>query len=289
MSDDTTTDKSVDNSQPQESSQDDGQAEGTIQASAESRRTDQSTPSADGSDEPDNTKTEPEASAEDNSTENKQDDTTEDAQNQPDTASDDEDPEVAELQEWANKKGLDTSDPTKLLKAYREAEKRMHDVTTGQSELKNELSKTNDEYSANEYEPVIQEARVLNFYNSNPEARQYDKEMGQIYARFQKSDPEFAQHLSRHLDTLLAMAKTENGSSEAQKVQEARQQGKSEAFEKTKKAQAASAPKANAVQSQPEETGWTPEKVDKAIQNGEYSKYRDEILAWERNQLYGIN
>ena len=285
MSDDTTTDNSVDNSQPQGSTQDGGQAEGTIQVSAESLRSDQPAPSADGGEESNNTNQEPEDNTEDNSN-NQQDNTADESNDQPDTASD-EDPEVAELQEWATKKGLDTSDPVKLLKAYREAEKRMHDVTTGQSELKQELSKSNDEYT-NEYDGVIQEARVLNFYNSNPEARQYDKEMGQVYARFQKSDPEFASHLSRHLDTLLAMAKAENSSSETQKVQEARQQGKSEAFEKTKKAQAASAPKANAVQSQPEEPGWTPEKVDKVIQNGEYSKYRDEILAWERQNLYGV-
>ena len=287
MSDDTTTDSGVDNQQPQTPTQDEGQAEGTIQRAAESLRSDQPATSAEDSQESENTKTEPEDNTEDNST-NQQDNTTDESSDQPDTASSDEDPEVAELQEWATKKGLDTSDPVKLLKAYREAEKRMHDVTTGQSELKQELSKNNDDY-ANEYDGVIQEARVLNFYNSNPEARQYDKEMGQVYARFQKSDPEFAAHLSRHLPTLLAMAKAENSSSETQKVQEARQQGKSEAFEKTKKAQAASAPKANAVQSQPEETGWTPEKVDKVIQNGEYSKYRDEILAWERQNLYGIN
>lgn len=275
MSDDTTTDTGVDNQQPQGSPQDTGQAEGTIQRTAESLRSDTPTTSAEDSEESKDTQVkEPEDKTEDNS--NTEQETT--------TESDD-DPEVAELQEWADKKGLDTSDPVKLLKAYREAEKRMHDVTTGQSELKQELSKNNDGYS-NEYDGVIQEARVLNFYNSNPEARQYDKQMGEIYARFQNSDPEFATHLSRHLDTLLAMAKAE-GSSEA--VQTARQQGKNEAFEKTKKAQAASAPKANAVQSQPEETGWTPEKVDKAIQNGEYSKYREEILAWERNNLYGIN
>lgn len=273
MSDDTTTDTGVDNSQPQESSQDTGQAEETIQRTADSLRSDTPTTSAEASEESENTDTEPEAQANDNST-NQQETETES----------DEDPETAELQEWADKKGLDTSDPTKLLKAYREAEKRMHDVTTGQSQLKEELSKGNDEYT-NEYDGVIQEARVLNFYNSNAEARQYDKQMGEIFARFQQSDPEFATHLSRHLPTLLALAKAENST---EQVQTARQQGKNEAFEKTKKAQAASAPKANAVQSQPADETWNAAKVDKVIQNGEYSKYRDEILAWERNNLYGV-
>jgi hypothetical protein len=251
MSDNTTTDGTVvteaDNSpQPEE----------TIEQSAESLRSDQETG---------NDTNEAEPSEDDNS-----------EQSNEETKSD------VDLKEWARKKGIDPEDPEAILKLARDTEKgfRQYSEKAKQESniLKEQVTQNSDLGDA---EAVIQEARVINFYNSNPDARSYDKQMGEIYGRFVESDPEFASHLMKHLDTLYAMAKTESSTLE---VQEARQQGKIEALEAKKKAQMSSAPSVNASSSAPPQTGWTADKINQVIENGEYEKHREEILAWERSQ-----
>lgn len=255
MLDDTTTDANTDE-QPQ-----DGQAEDSIEVSAESTRSQQ---------EADDTQ-EAEPSNDDNS---EQSDSTE----EPSGSKKDE----VDLKEWARSKGVDPDDPDAILKLARDTEKGFTQYSQKAkretNELKNKVSQSSD---FTDSESVIQEARVLNFYNSNPEAQKYDQKMGEIYGRFQNSDPEFASHLIRHLDTLYAMAKAEDSSVQAQ---QARQEGRNEAIKATKKAQAASTPKMNATTSKPAQNGWTEERVNQVIESGQYDKYRDEILAWERSQ-----
>lgn len=247
MSDDTTTEAPVEE-QPL-----DGQAEESIEVSADSRRSDVQT---------DDDTQEPEAEADDNSEE------TLDGQD--------------DLKEWAKKKGIDPNDPDAVLKLARDTEKGFRQYSekakAEANELKNKVTSSSD---FSDSEAVIQEARVINFYNSNPDASKYDKEMGDIYARFQQSDPDFAGHLVRHLDTLYAMAKAEDSSSE---VQTARQQGKAEATQAIKKAQTASTPKVNASSSTPVQTGWSEQRIQQVIDSGQYDQYREEILAWERTQ-----
>jgi hypothetical protein len=249
MQDDTTTDNTIDEGAEESTTPD------TIVASAESFRSDEQLV-ADNTDE-----------AEDDST----------------TSTDDteEDSEESELLAWAEKAGLDTKDPVKILKSLKDTQKKLHESTSKASELRKQVSESED---FTDGESVIQEARVLNFYAANPEARSYDMKMGEIYNRFQKSDPEFATHLVKHLDTLYAMAKAEDNQAD---VLKARQQGKEEAIKKTKQAQASSAPRANAVSSAPQSTGLTAEKVREIVASGKYNEYRDEILAWERSQ-YGL-
>jgi predicted NAD-dependent protein-ADP-ribosyltransferase YbiA (DUF1768 family) len=67
-------------------------------------------------------------------------------------------------------------------------------------------------------------------------------------------------------------------------VQTARQEGKAEATQAIKKAQTASTPKVNATSSAPTKQGWDAQRVQQVIDAGNYDKYRDEILAWERTQ-----
>lgn len=250
MSDDTTTDTNLDD-QPQEN----GQAEGTIEVSAESRRSDLS----------ENTQ-EPEAEKNSNAEENSE----EVPANQDD------------LKEWARSKGINPEDPQAILKLARDTEKGFHKYSEKTKSQNNELiNKVSDSGEFTENEAVIQEARLLNFYAKNPEAEQYDLAMGEVYANFAQSDPEFAAHLLRHPQTLLAMAKAENSNVQ---VQQARQEGKVEATQAIKKAQTASAPKANATSSAPTKTGWDEQRVQEVINSGQYDQYRNEIIAWERSQ-----
>ena len=258
MSDDTTTETNIEE-QPQE----DGQAEGSIEVSADSRRSDvQTEEDTQEPETPEDDSKEEDSSAEDNSEEvpTNQDD----------------------LKEWAKSKGIDPEDPQAILKLARDTEKGFRQYSEKAKAEANELkNKVTNGSEFSDSEAVIQEARVINFYNSNPDASKYDKKMGEIYGRFQQSDPEFAGHLVRHLDTLYAMAKAEDSQVE---VQQARQQGKVEATQAIKKAQTASAPKANATSSAPAKEGWNEQRIQQVIDSGQYDKYREEILAWERNQ-----
>lgn len=187
-----------------------------------------------------------------------------------------------DLKEWAKSKGINPDDPDAILKLARDTEKGFRQYSQKAKKEANELKKqVSVSPDLTDSESVIQEARILNFYNSNPEARDYDQKMGEIYSRFQQTDPDFAGHLVRHLDTLYAMAKAEDSTAQ---VQQARQEGKNEAIQATKKAQVASTPKVNATTSAPPQKGWTDDRVQQVIANGEYDKYRNEILAWERSQ-----
>lgn len=207
-----------------------------------------------------------------------QEDTQEEATEEVTTSEQDE---HQEIRDWAEKAGYDPQSDPKALKALRDTQKKLHESTSQVSELKKSVEE-NEDVSSND--AVIKEARILNFYNSNPEARQYDKKMGEIYSKFTQTDPQFAENLLTHMDTLLAMAKAEES---AVQVQTARQQGREEANQQTRKAQASSAPKSNAVSSAPKEEGMSDKRVREIIANGEYDKYRDEILTWERTR-YGL-
>lgn len=191
------------------------------------------------------------------------------------------DTEAQELLDWAKSSGMDTSDPVKILKRLRDTQQALHENTAKTSELQKQAGDIN--YFP-ENEAVIQEARVLNFYNSNPDARNYDLKMGQILQNYQATNPDFADHLLRNLDALYAMARLED--TQAQVVT-ARQQGMNEAIEATKKAEVAAAPSVNAVSSAPQQVEWNEQKVADVIAKGQYDQYRNEILAWEKSQ-YGL-
>lgn len=190
-----------------------------------------------------------------------------------------ENPEAQELLDWAKSSGMDTSDPVKILKRLRDTQQALHENTNKTSELQKQVGNTDyfDEPSA-----VIQEARVLNFYNSNPDARNYDVKMGEIYQNYAVTNPEFADQLLRNLPALYAMAKLEDTQ---QQVVSARQQGMNEAIEATKKAETAAAPSVNATSSAPAPSAWSDAKVAEVIAKGQYDQYRDEIISWEKTQM----
>lgn len=190
-----------------------------------------------------------------------------------------ENQEDKDLLDWAQSSGMDTSDPVKILKRLRDTQQALHEKTAATSELQKQVGDTN---LFTENDAVIQEARVLNFYNSNPDARNYDLKMGEILGNYQQTNPEFADQLLRNLPALYAMAKMEDTQ---QQVVTARQQGMNEAIEATKKAQAASAPDMNAISSAPNQTQWSEDKINEVIVKGQYGQYRDEILAWEKSQI----
>lgn len=274
MSDDTTTNVE-DNPQADESSQPE---EGSIQASAESQRSGpvQDT-EAQNKEEPETGEEEP---AEDNSEEHAEEEQQEDVS--------DEDTELAEMREWAEKKGIDPNDTKAVLKAARDADRGFHEYANKQKEKKEDTDhlykqvKDNSDYSDNDV--VMAEARLINFYNRNPEANDYDMEMGDIYGRFAKSDPSFADHLLRYPETLLAMAKNE---STPAKVQKAREEGKNEVIAKQKKATAASSPKTTASASKPQESGWTEDKVNKVLADPiKYEKEFEELKEMERQSFF---
>lgn len=202
-------------------------------------------------------------------------DTSEAAQATPST----ENSEDKELLEWAQSSGMDTSDPVKILKRLRDTQQALHQKTTATSELQKQVGDTT---YFNESDAVIQEARVLNFYNSNPDARNYDAKMGEIYQNYAVSNPEFADQLLRNLPALYAMAKLEDTQ---QQVVSARQQGMNEAIEATKKAETAAAPSVNATSSAPAPSAWSDAKVAEVIAKGQYDQYRDEIISWEKVQM----
>jgi len=264
MSNDTTTDKGTEESQAPQ-----GQAENSIEQSAESLRSDVSASEETSSTTPNQ---EPEASedAEDNSQESQS------------TAEVDDG-----LSQWASNKGVDLSDATeKEVKAYQMAynsEKRMHDATTAAktSALADAAAESND---YDDQAAVIAESRILNFYTRVPDAQNYDAKMGEIYSRFEKTDPEFAANLLKRPETLYAMAKNEDNQTQAMN---ARQQGKNEAYDKVKRAKAASSPSVNASDTRPADTTLTLQKIAKIIAEGKYNEYRDEIIAFERSQ-YGL-
>lgn len=249
MSDDTTTNGDAVNQAGETSQPDD-----TIISSADSLRSDQVTDAFD-------TET-PEPQSSDNSESNVS-------------------PEDEELYNWAKAKGADPNDPKALLKLAKDIEKGFKKYSEKTSQLQKSVKNTD---LLDDNDAVIQEARVLNFYASNPDAREYDGKMGEIVERFEQSDPVFAEHLMKHLDTLYSMAKAESSSVE---LQAERQRGRDEAIEESTKAQTASAPRANAVSSQPAAQKWSDERVRDVIAAGQYDKYRDEILAWERS-AYGF-
>lgn len=157
--------------------------------------------------------------------------------------SDDSEMSDDEIKEWAEKKGLPLDDPVAALKAYREAEKKMHEQGKEVGELRKQVGKTAedslDEYASEDegkQQRLIAQLTVTDFYLNNPEARNYDEKMAEIV----KEKP----YLANDLDTLLVVAKAQT--SEEERLQ-ARKEGEKAALKKVAKSQRQAAPKASAT------------------------------------------
>ena len=136
-----------------------------------------------------------------------------------------------ELIEWANKKGLSTDDPVKLLKMVRESESKMHQATSEASKLRDSVQDVSQQEGQDEVYQLINRLKVTEFYLNNPQARNFDDKMAQIL--------EEKPYLAGDLDTLYDLARYKSAD---EKLVEARQAGKTEALNQINKAELAAAP-----------------------------------------------
>jgi hypothetical protein len=200
------------------------------------------------------------------------------AESQAETTSQSDDSEVTEPQtdnsdetetkEWAAKKGVDINDPIALAKLARETEKSFHAKSTEVSELKKVVGAQTPEgvadgtVEADAY-PIMNRLRVAEFYNDNPDAKQFDAKMAEIVDE--------KPWLAQDLDVLLAVAKSESAGEAALK---ARQDGRKEALDSVAKATAAGAPKATATGKAQPKKGVTEADIEKMTPK-EYQELKD--------------
>lgn len=152
---------------------------------------------------------------------------------------------VDDVQEWAAKKGLPLNDPVKLAQMYRDAEKKMHEATEKARELEtvtaqvSSIDYTGDPNIDNLTETVnalLVQNSVRDFFNSNPEAREYESKMAEIVMA--------RPHLKGDLDALYALAKNDPS-----RDAEIKQQGGYEALQNLAQKQQQIPPGANATNS----------------------------------------
>lgn len=112
-------------------------------------------------------------------------------QDQPNESSADSEPQAQEesqaddITAWAEKKGLPMDDPVKLAQMYRDAEKKMHEVTQQRTNVEppQPLEPTGDaNYDALVERQNKQELRtyVRDWFDANPEMKQHRQELMQI-------------------------------------------------------------------------------------------------------------
>lgn len=171
-----------------------------------------------------------------------------------------------QLAEWAEKKGLklDSENATKAAKMAREAEKAMHQKAQRASELEKTLTSSSDEVAEEVAQNTGQDPELLkrlqrvevkesvrDFWDSNPEARQYEPKMIEELQR--------SPHLAGDLRALYAVVK-------ANDLEAVKSQGKREALESLAHKQTAAVPTGNAVNGASLETATiTPENVDELV------------------------
>ena len=163
---------------------------------------------------------------------------------------------------WAEKKGIDLNDPEGIKKAvqsYREAEKQLHKASQERSELQKlvqsgELTPPVDDSEVAQLKAEVAQMRmenqVNNFWNKNPEAREYESDMVEILNQ--------RPHLANDLDALYALARVQSGSDKVQ--------GGKEALERLATKQKASVAR-GAATTQETSAGEaiTPENVDRLV------------------------
>lgn len=185
-----------------------------------------------------------------------------------------------ELAAWAEKKGLDPSDPNTLLKAAREAEKAMHTNASKRSELEKQLSEQPksadldyDEIASlrAEMQEVKTATAITNFYLNNPDARQLDDVMGKMVTENPRLKAAFADgHLG--VEDIYLMAKGSQG------AESLKTEGGREALQSVAKKLKANAPTAAATT--PRQSGGITAEAIENMSLDEYRKRQPEIDAW---------
>lgn len=126
--------------------------------------------------------------------------------------------------------------------------------------------------------------RLSEFYSKNPDARGYDKEMGEIVLEEANSNGKAAaRYLAADLNRLLVLAKARRGDGEANAIAE---QARKEERERIRKAQEAGSDGSQATNSHQGEPKITQEWVDKEYDpsNPEHRQMVDEAI--QRGDLY---
>lgn len=191
---------------------------------------------------------------------------------QPTEPSDDD-----QLTKWAEAKGLklDSDNAIKAAKMAREAEKAMHSKAQKASELERSMSAMSDESAENIAEATGQDPEVLkrlqrmevknsirDFWDANPDARNYESEMTKIATEAGLSGtPEAI------LKAAYAIAKTAD-------TEAVKSQGKKEVLESLAAKQSAAVPTGNAVTPTASAGAITPENVDQMVASHDLDWYR---------------
>lgn len=94
-------------------------------------------------------------------------------------------PSTDDTSEWLKAKGIDLNDPeatAKLAKAYREAEKKMHDVTAEAAKVQKDISvgTTHNGTEAARVSALETQLSVMNFKSSHPDWQEHSDVMNQL-------------------------------------------------------------------------------------------------------------
>lgn len=182
-----------------------------------------------------------------------------------------------DIESWAKQKGLPLDDPVKLAKMYRDAEKKMHEATAKSRELET-AAVDNLNYTGDNEDPLrlsvnqlLIQNKVRDFFDSNPEARDYETEMAKIVQE--------RPHLQNDLDALFALAAKDTLSG---KEGQLKAEGGREALTNLAQKQAGRPPVASATNSADYTTSKiTPENVERLVAQNDMTWYkanRTEIL-----------
>lgn len=189
-----------------------------------------------------------------------------------------DEPQADDVTEWAKKKGLPLDDPVKLANMVRESERKMHEALGKSRELETAATQAQtldytgdpnfDQYAATVNQLLVKET-VRDFFQENPEAREYESKMAEIVLD--------RPHLQGDLDALYALARTDP-SREAQLIEE----GGRKALTNLAQKQQAVPPTANATNAGDfSSSKITPANVEQLVaENGAewYEANRAEIL-----------
>jgi hypothetical protein len=183
-----------------------------------------------------------------------------------------------ETKAWAEKKGLDLTDPAALAKSLREAERMAHSATQKRSELEAQLTQPsqNDGYDdldqlKAEMAQLKASTAITQFYLNNPEAKELDEPMGKMVTENPGLKAAFDQGLLTVQDLFL-MAKGSKGADDL------KLEGGKEALQSAAKKLRASAPTAAA--STPEQAATLSDEVITKMSDEEYRRRQPEIDAW---------
>jgi len=108
-----------------------------------------------------------------------------------------------DIQAWAEKKGLPMDDPVKLAKMYKDAEKKMHEVTQNKPKMNVKPPEFLEETGDERYDAIVQRQNqqelrtyVRDWYEANPDMREHHAQLSQIAQQY--PDLQSMDHIKAH-------------------------------------------------------------------------------------------